>query len=163
MTVTPIDRSRPYEYADELTTLGGFLDFLRATVVHKVAGLSEEDARRASVAPSTLAPIGIVKHLTAVECWWFSIDFANADLPEPPGMDFTLEADDTLDSVVAAYLAECARSRQSIADEPADAPSRGKDVAFNLRWALTHMIEETARHCGHLDLLRESIDGQTGQ
>jgi hypothetical protein len=163
MTVQPVERARPFEYSDELTTLGGFLDFLRGTVVHKVAGLSESDARRASVQPSTLTPIGVVKHLTAVERWWFSIDFANADLPEPTGMDFALEPDDTVAGVVAAYLDECARSRQSIADEPADAPSRGKDVAFNLRWALVHMIEETARHCGHLDLLRESIDGQTGQ
>jgi Protein of unknown function (DUF664) len=72
-------------------------------------------------------------------------------------------AGDTLDSIVEAYLAACERSRRAISGESLDALSRGKDVYFNLRYALVHMIEETARHCGHLDLLRERIDGEAGE
>lgn len=162
MTVRPVERTQPAQDSDEITTLAGVLDFLRATVVNKVAGLSDEDARRASAEPSTLTPASVVKHLSAVERWWFSIDFANADIAEPEGIKFDVEAGDTLDSIVAAYLAECERSRRAISGESLDALSRGKDVYFNLRYALVHMIEETARHCGHLDLLRERIDGETG-
>ena len=162
MTVKPVERTRPAQDTDEITMLTQMLDFSRATVVKKVVGLSEEDARRAAVEPSTLAPITIVKHLTAVERWWFSIDFANADLPEPDGIDFVLSDGDTVESVVAAYVAECEQSRQSIAGHGLDEFSTGKDVYFNLRYALIHMIDETARHCGHLDLLRERIDGETG-
>jgi hypothetical protein len=160
MTVT---RTRPATDTDEITTLTQMLDFLRATVVHKVSGLSDADAFTAVVPPSTLTPAGIVKHMSVVERWWFSVDFANADVPEPtPGGHFELEPDDTLSALVAEYLAECERSRQAIADESLDEMARGKDVHFNLRYALLHMIEETARHCGHLDLLRERIDGETG-
>jgi hypothetical protein len=163
MSVKPVERTRPAQDCDEITTLAGVLDFLRATVVNKVAGLSDEDARQASAEPSTLTPASVVKHLSAVERWWFSIDFANADIPEPEGINFDLATDDTLDSIVEAYLTECERSRRAISGESPDELSRGKDVYFNLRYALVHMIEETARHCGHLDLLRERIDGETGE
>ena len=71
--------------------------------------------------------------------------------------------EDTVAGLVAAYEAECERSRQSIAGAELGAKARGEGMDFVLRYALTHMIEETARHCGHLDLLRESIDGQRGQ
>jgi len=74
-----------------------------------------------------------------------------------------LAPDDTLPKIVAGYLQECERSRQSIKDAALDDPAHGPDMTFNLRYALAHMIEETARHCGHLDLLRERIDGLTGE
>jgi predicted membrane-bound spermidine synthase len=67
MTVRPVVRPRPAQDSDEITTLAGVLDFLRATVVNKVAGLSDEDARRPSAEPSTLTPASVVKHLSAVE------------------------------------------------------------------------------------------------
>jgi hypothetical protein len=111
---------------------------------------------------------GVVKHLTGVERFWFSIDFAGADLPWPwpdedPHGNFPLAADDTLVQIVAGYAEECERSRRAIADAGLDDLARGPDMTFTLRYALAHMIEETARHCGHLDLLRESIDGLTGE
>jgi hypothetical protein len=163
MTDTPT-RTRPATDTGEVTMLAEMMDFLRATVVHKVSGLSDADAFTATVPPSTLTPAGVVKHLTIVERWWFSIDFANADVPEPePGGQFDIEPGDTLAALVDAYVAECERSRQAIAGESLDELARGKDVYFNLRYALVHMIEETARHCGHLDLLRECIDGETGE
>jgi hypothetical protein len=146
----------------------GLLDFLRATVVNKVAGLTDDQAFTAPVPPSTLTPAGVVKHLTGVERFWFSIDFAGADLPWPwtdddPHGSFPLAPGDTLAGIVSAYLAECDRSRRAIAGAPLDDLARGPDMHFNLRYALAHMIEETARHCGHLDLLRERIDGQRGE
>ncbi len=81
--VPPVPRVRPPEDGSERETLAGLLDFLRATVVNKVAGLSHEQASSTPLSPSTLTPAGLVKHLTGVERFWFSIDFAGADLPWP--------------------------------------------------------------------------------
>jgi hypothetical protein len=99
---------------------------------------------------------------------WFSIDFAGLDVPWPypdddPHGNFRLEEGDTLEAVVEEYQRECERSRAAIAGAGLDDKAKGKDMDFNLRYALVHMIEETARHCGHLDLLREVTDGRTGQ
>lgn len=161
-------RRRPTETGSERETLTGMLDFLRSTVVHKVSGLTDEQAASRSVPASALTAAGLVKHLTGTERFWFSIDFAGADLEFPWPEDdrhgaFGLAPGDTLAGLVAAYEFECERSRQAIAGAELDDVARGKDMSFVLRYALTHMIEETARHCGHLDLLRESIDGQRGQ
>lgn len=166
--VEPVERVRPPEAAPEWETLTGMLDFLRSTVVNKVAGLSDEQAFRCPVAPSTLTPAGLVKHLTGVERFWFSIDFANIDLPYPwpeddPHGAFPLAPDDTLANLVAAYQQECTRSREAIAGADLNDIAKSEDMDFNLRYALAHMIEETARHCGHLDILREAIDGKRGQ
>lgn len=166
--VQPVPRTRPAEDGTERETLTGMLDFLRATVVHKVAGLSDEQAIAIPVPPSTLTTASIVKHLTGVERFWFSIDFAGQDLPWPwtdedPHGNFRLTGDDTLAQIVADYVEECERSRQAIADAALDDLARSPGMTFKLRYALTHMIEETARHCGHLDLLREAIDGLTGE
>ena len=144
------------------------LDFLRDTVVHKVAGLTDEQAFSRPVPASELTPAGLVKHLTGVERFWFSIDFAGSDTEWPwtdddPHGNFPLSPDDTLAAIVAAYRAECARSRQIVAGAALEDIAQGEDMTFNLRYALTHLIEETGRHAGHLDLLRESIDGTTGE
>lgn len=165
---SPVSRIRPTESGSERDTLTGLLDFLRSTVVHKVAGLTDEQAFSTAIPPSALCPAGVVKHLTGVERFWFSIDFAGADLPWPwpdddPHGNFPIMAGDTLAAIVAAYVQECGRSRQAIRDAHLDDIARGPDMSFNLRYAIAHMIEETARHCGHLDLLRERIDGTTGE
>jgi len=144
------------------------LDFLRDTVVHKVAGLTDEQAFSRPVPASELTPAGLVKHLTGVERFWFSIDFAGSDTEWPwtdddPHGNFPLSPDDTLAAIVAAYRAECARSRQIVAGAALEDIAQGEDMTFNLRYALSHLIEETGRHAGHLDLLRESIDGTTGE
>jgi hypothetical protein len=168
VTLDDATRARPPEDSAERATLEGFLDFLRASVVGKVAGLTDEQAATAAVPPSTLTPAGLVKHLTGVERFWFSIDFAAHDVPLPWPEDdrhgcFALEPGDTLAGLVAAYEAECERSRRAVADAGLDDRARAPGMDFNLRWAYTHLIEETARHCGHLDLLRERIDGRTGE
>jgi hypothetical protein len=166
--VSSIERVRPPEDGDELATQTGLLDFLRDTVVMKVAGLTDEQAFSRPVSPSALTPAGIVKHLTGVERFWFSIDFAGADLEWPwteeyPHGNFSLEPGDTLAAIVDDYGTECARSRDVVAAAGFDDQARGEGLSFNLRYAVAHLIEETARHLGHLDLLRESIDGVVGE
>jgi hypothetical protein len=93
-----------------------------------------------------------------------TLNFAVLDVPPPwpdgePFDGFELADDDTLAEVVAAYVAECAASRKVVADAGLDDVARGEGMDFNLRYALVHLIEETARHCGHLDLMREALDG----
>ncbi len=161
-------RVRPTESGTELETLTQLLDFLRATVVMKATGVSEEQAAARPVPASELTVAGVVKHLTGTERFWFSIDFAGLDVAWPwtdddPHGNFRLAGTDIMASLVAEYQAECERSRQAIAGHQLDTVARSEGMDFTLRYTLAHMIEETARHCGHLDLLRESIDGATGQ
>jgi uncharacterized protein DUF664 len=161
-------RHRPVENGGERETLASMLDFLRATVVLKVAGLTDAAARRPAVPPSTLTAAGVVRHLTGVERFWFSIDFAGAGLPWPwteddPHGNFRPGRAETLADIVAGYEAECVRSREVVGSAGLDDVARSDGMEFTLRYALVHMIEETARHCGHLDLLRERIDGVTGE
>lgn len=126
------------------------------------ARLTEIGARRSR--PVTAPLHGWGRAPSATE----SIDFARLDVPWPcseqdPDGGFPIAPGETLAGIVAGYGAECERSRQAVRDAGLDERARAEGNSFTLRYALTHMIEETARHCGHLDLLRESIDGQTGQ
>jgi Protein of unknown function (DUF664) len=165
--VTPVSRFRPIERGSERAMLESMLDCYRATVVNKVAGLTDAQAFAAAVPPSELTPATVVKHLAGTERFWFSIDFADLDVT-PPWTDddrhgnFRIEPGDTLAVIVTDYLEECARSRQAVAEADLDDFARAKDMDFTLRFAMIHMIEETARHCGHLDLLREATDGVVG-
>jgi hypothetical protein len=162
------ERVPPPRRGSEREILAGMLDFVRGAVIRKVAGLTEAQGRLAPVPPSTLTPAGVVKHLTAVERFWFSIDFAGLDLEHPWPEDdmhgaWSLEAGETLAGLIEEYRAECARSTAAVDGFDLGAPARGQDMDFLLRFAYAHMIQETARHAGHLDLLREVIDGRTGQ
>ncbi|EEP71041.1 hypothetical protein MCAG_01368 [Micromonospora sp. ATCC 39149] len=153
---------------DERAVLESFLDFHRATVLRKLAGLTDADARRRLV-PSLTTLAGLVKHLTLVERNWFPCLLA----PEPGDVyqtteeeaaaSFTLDASDTVETLVAGYERACARSREIAArfdlDHVVPQPQLGE---VSLRWILVHMIEETARHAGHADILRELTDGSTG-
>ena len=165
--VKPVRRSRPLERGSERAMLDSMLDCYRATVINTVAGLTDEQAFRAAVPPSTLTPATVVKHLTGTERFWFSIDFAALDVEWPWTDDdlhgnFRIEPGDTLPGVVSNYSQECERSRQAVAHADLDDSARGEGMDFTLRYALLHMIEETARHCGHIDLLREATDGVVG-
>ena len=161
-------RARPTESGTERETLTQLLDFLRATVAGKATGLTDEQASERSVAASELTVIGVVKHLTGVERFWFSIDFADLDVAWPWTDDdahgnFRLTEADTTQSTLEAYAAECERSNEIIALHDLDTVAQAEGMHFTLRYALAHLIEETARHCGHLDLLRESLDGVRGE
>ena len=166
--VIPVARSRPIERGSERSMLESMLDFYRATVVNKVAGLTDAQAFTASVPPSKLTPATVVKHLAGTERFWFSIDFADLAVTWPWTDDdlhgnFRIEAGETLATIVADYVEECANSRRAIVNAHLEDPARGDGMDFTLRFAMLHMIEETARHCGHLDLLREATDGVVGR
>jgi hypothetical protein len=152
---------------NERDMLNGFLDWNRAVIANKVAGLSRADATR-TMTPSGLHPLGVVAHLTAAEIGWFDETFAGEpERAELAGFfAFRVGADETVESVVAAYDAACARSREVVAATASLDELSARESDFrgrvSLRWVLVHMIEETARHAGHLDLMRERIDGRTG-
>ncbi|HZC99359.1 MAG TPA: DinB family protein [Actinomycetes bacterium] len=165
------DAGEAVAVADERAVLEAFLDLYRDRVKRKVRGVSEEDARRRLV-PSMTTLGGIVKHLYWVELNWFQTVLAGRpkeDLPpvpwsdEDPDADFRMEPDETVERLVAAYDEACALSRATAATRALDdtAPHR-RMGQVSLRWIYVHMIEETARHAGHADILREQIDGTTG-
>ncbi|WP_433263722.1 DinB family protein [Actinosynnema sp. CS-041913] len=165
----PEDRVDVPFTGDERSLLGGFLDYLRGTIELKVAGLSEEDARR-SVLPSPLnTAAGIVKHLRWVEHYWFRVALlGQPDVApysrEDPDADWRIEPGETISGLVADYAAQCAVSREVAAglDLDHEVVFRG-DKRLSTRWVLIHLIEETGRHAGHLDVVREMLDGVTGE
>jgi hypothetical protein len=152
---------------EERSMLSGFLDWYRSVVEHKVEGLALDDANRI-MTPTGLSPLGVVAHLAAVEAAWFQETFAGQ--PIDPLWDdhgsFRIRDGDTVESVLGEYRNSCDRSRDVVATASSldDLSARSADVWGNvsLRWILVHMIEETARHAGHLDIMRETIDGRTG-
>jgi hypothetical protein len=151
----------------ERETLVGFSDWYRQVALNKVEGLSLADASRVST-PTGLSPLGVVKHLTWAEEGWFRGTFAG----EVTGWEgtseesFAITPTDTVESVVQAYRDECAHSRRITDAAPTlDKLSVGATELrgrVSLRWVVIHMLEETARHVGHLDVMREQIDGRTG-
>jgi Protein of unknown function (DUF664) len=155
---------------NESETLGGFLDWYRAVVARKVDGLTLDEARTVRT-PTGMSPLGIVKHLGFAERGWFrevfaGEDFGPIDWEGDNAAEFALGTDESVDSVVAFYRTEVDHSRRIVAESPSldalSARATGFREHVSLRWILVHMLEETARHAGHLDLMRETIDGQTG-
>ncbi len=167
----PATRTRPPQVADERTQLLGWFDLQRGIVRLKCDGLSEEDAHRVLVPTSPLTTVaGILAHLAATEDLWFR-EVLLGEYSELPGLRRGEEDDDfRVDAVPLAdlldrYEAACARSDAAIADHALDDTGSTAIHAVgtaSLRWMLHHMLEETARHAGHLDLLREMLDGETG-
>lgn len=155
---------------DERTTLDAFLDLYRDVLVRKVSGLSDEQARQRLVdSPTTLA--GLVKHMRIIEMNWFQRILAQTpddELPvlvawDRPESTFTLEPHDTTASLVAAYQDQCTTSRQIALDHRLEHTVPHSELgSVSLRWIYIHMIDETARHVGHADILREQTDGRTG-
>jgi hypothetical protein len=136
----------------------------------KVAGLTLDQAGTVST-PTGMSPLGVVKHLGWVERGWFREIFAGEDVEmiDQAGdnsAEFALGADDSVDSILAFYRTEIDYSRRIVAESPSLEALSAKATEMrehvSLRWILVHMLEETARHAGHLDLMREAIDGKTG-
>jgi uncharacterized damage-inducible protein DinB len=157
-----VDRRRDW-MGSERSVLVHYLDKMRDAVVRTSSGLTEDDARMPGV-PSGTSLLGIVHHLTEVEAHWFRRVFAGEDIELEMSMDVPVGAG--RDDVVAAYRAECARSNEIVHACPdlgalAAIANPGEDEIAPLRVIVTHMIEETARHAGHADILREQIDGVT--
>jgi hypothetical protein len=168
--VTP-RRERPAPTADERAQLVGWLDLQRALVPWKCDGLGDDDARRRVVPASPLMTMaGLVSHLRWIEHCWFEVIFL--DRPSDPNPQFREDVEDVdwsrgddvpLATLLAEYEAQCEASNEIVAahslDDVARHPRWG---GASLRWILMHMLEETARHAGHADLVRELLDGRKG-
>ena len=170
MTVpaSPPAAGQPGSTGSERQVLEAFLDFHRQVLVGKVDGISENEARHRRV-PSKTTLAGLIKHMTGVERGWFQVVLAGRT-PEDVGPDvgggdegWDLAEDETVSSLVKEYEQACEQSRQTAArfalDDAVPEPGMGR---VSLRWIYVHMIEETARHVGHADILREQTDGAAG-
>ena len=173
-----MERTDPDLTGDELTILTQYLDYHRATLVRKASGLSwEQLATRIPSSDLTLA--ALVKHAALNEDHWFGVVLLGRPQSEPwasvpwdddPDWEFHTALDDDPADLLALYEQTCARSRAHVAEAAAaggldalSAPHPRRDERFSLRWILLHMVEETARHNGHADMLREAADGTTGE
>lgn len=158
------DRSPPRLVADEKETLRGFLDYLRESVIGKASGLEGEQLARRMV-PSGTSLFWLVRHLTRVEMIHLQVSFEGRDVALPAA---EVDAGDAPASVIAAYRAAIKESNEIIARSPdlsqlAVRPRGPDGQTMPLRWTLVHLIEETARHAGHADILREQLDGSVGR
>ena len=163
-------RTEPPYRGNEKETLVGFLRFVRETIVQKCNGLTEEQMHSTPTV-SRMSLMGMVKHLTIVERYWFQGVFLDADVDLPwseddPDGDWRTNESDTAEAALAAYLAECEISDRIVRDHEMErlaSWATSAEEVRSLRWILVHMIEETARQCGHADILREAIDGEIGE
>jgi len=171
-TAPEVKRTDPDRIASERESLQQWLDYQRATLLWKCAGLTADQLKQRSVPPSRLSLLGLVRHMTEVERWWWRMHAAQEQglkFPHDPdsvGLDF--EAIDDADAAadLELFKEECtvcdagvsALSLDDVVPSQGDHPERTRDI----RWIYVHMIEEYARHNGHADLLREAIDGTTG-
>lgn len=157
---------------DERTTLLAFLDYYRAVFGRKADGLTDDQARRPTCPPSEMTVMGLVRHMAEVERGWFRRSLAAEDAPaiyysdapggDPDG-DFHPAPDDTLDEARLAWHDEVDRARTIMSGASLDETFAHRRLgAPTVRWLLVHMIEEYARHVGHLDLITEALDGRTG-
>jgi hypothetical protein len=159
-----------FSTSNERDALAGFLDQQRDALVRKVRGVSDADARRAPTA-SSLSLLGLLKHSALWEDRWFQGIVAGRPLPDGwperkspiPDEDFLVDEGDTIEQWVARYEEAAETSRQIVDALDLDHDCARTDVVdCNLRWVLLHLIEETARHAGHADLIRETLDGSRG-
>ena len=155
------DQKPPRLAADERTTLHALLQYHRESLVRKVEGIDDEMARRRLVGSDTTL-LWLAKHAAGAEARWVLHGFAGQ---EDALRDDAVGADDNLATAVAEYRETWTRVDAVVAAASLDDRCRaisGDDVV-NLRWIVTHLLEETARHAGHADILRELIDGRTGR
>ena len=160
-----------FSTSTERDALCGFLDRQRAALVRKVAGVSDADARTAPTV-SSLSLLGLLKHSALWERRWFQIivagrvlpdEWPEADAPDPDEEDFRVDDRDTVERWLTYFEEQAAVSREITSGLDLDAPCAWPKLEHrNLRWVLLHMIEETARHAGHADIIREALDGSRG-
>lgn len=174
---TVVVRDRPDTRTDapmlggEREVLEHWLDLYRETVFLKIAGLTGDQLAVRAVPPSSLSLIGVVRHLAYVEAYWLRTVLHGEEAPshwctpDNPDGDFDGASADTAAESVEVYERELVTTRERQADwSDLDTPVVGRrhGQQVNLRWILTHLLEEYARHLGHMDLLREAVDGRTG-
>jgi uncharacterized damage-inducible protein DinB len=170
-TAPAVERVDAPTVAGEREMLDGWLDWHRATLLQKCAGLTSDQLKQRSAPPSSMSLLGLVRHLAEVEQSWFQRRIAGRELPfiycdvdDNPDGDF-----DDVDSADAeadfrVYAKQVEAARAVVRDRPLDETffHARMEVEMSVRWVYVHMIEEYARHNGHADLLRERIDGATG-
>ncbi|SDN95614.1 Protein of unknown function [Streptomyces sp. cf386] len=165
----PDGRPIPFTTGPELPMLESWLDFHRATLELKCAGLDDSQVRLASAEPSQLTLLGLVQHLAECERNWFQRVMGGLDVPpvfeEETG--YALHPRRGIDEALSVWRREIARGREVCAGRSLESVGRIGDepmagVEVSLRWVFLHMIEEYARHNGHADILREHIDGVIG-
>jgi len=171
-TAPEVKRSEPPLVSGEREALESWIDFHRETLLMKCSGLTAQQLKEHAVPPSGLSLLGLVRHMAYVERWWFRVHATNQEMTFRFFTEDNLNADfEELDSaeapaVLAAFWEEVGLARDAVRDLDLDhvVPSHGDhpDRVRDLRWIYVHMIEEYARHNGHADLLRERIDGVTG-
>ncbi|MCW2530728.1 MAG: hypothetical protein JWP62_298 [Blastococcus sp.] len=168
-------RTDPPESGPELDQLTNVLDYQRETIVQKTDGLTREQLAQ-QLPTSSLTLGGLLNHLALVEDSWFRVRFsglpedalwAGIDWDADPDYEFRTAADVEPQELRRRYEAACASSREVVAGaqslDQLSVEKRQNGMHFDLRWVLLHLIEETARHAGHADLLREAVDGATGE
>jgi hypothetical protein len=152
----------------EREALENFLDSQRKGLLLTIEGLDDETARKVPTA-SSLSLLGLIKHAATWERRWFQVILAGRELPdqwpavltEPLDADLMVDENDTVDHWVAYYREQIEQSRAIAASMDLDSPCARKDIIeCNVRYVLFHMIEETARHGGHADIIREALDGK---
>jgi uncharacterized damage-inducible protein DinB len=167
------ERAEPGLRAGEREMLAGWLDYHRATLLWKCEGLTDEQLRQRAVPPSGLCLLGLVRHLAECEHSWFRRVLLGEDVPYLYATEEDHDADfndvDTSDVADAfdRFNRACDAAREIVSAAPdldtlSQKPDSRTGEQFSLRWIMVHMIEEYARHNGHADLLRERIDGATG-
>jgi uncharacterized damage-inducible protein DinB len=164
-----LERQDPPSVAGEREALLGWLDFHRATLLSKLEGLDDEQVRR-PVAPSGLTLLGLVKHLTETEHGWFVNEYAQAgeaplfETEDDEEAGFRVGPGESTEQIAQNYIDMCERCRTIVLEAPSldDVVPNARHGQIDLRRIMIHMIEETARHNGHADLIRELIDGSVG-
>ena len=163
--LTPLPTAKAWG-EDEGSVLLGYLAYHRAVLARKVEGLNDEQAHRAACPPSALTLLGLIRHMTDVERWWFRRVLLGEDVPAlfEDEEEWSLPADATAADALVTYWDEIAVIDRHLATATMDDRNVGEPDPgqHTLRRTIVHMIEEYARHCGHADLLREAIDGRTG-
>lgn len=163
----------PVTVSQPAQLLSQYLDYYREAILRKLAGLTEEQLR-SPITPSGWTPLGLLNHLTMMELRWFRWGFRAEHIADPwggglPGSDWNVPADRPAEDVFAAFRTQAVRTKEIVAGVPLDAVaasggrfSESRDRP-TLAWILFHVLQEYARHAGHLDIVRETIDGTTGE
>ena len=150
----------------EIEILNRYQDAYRGAIRWKVQGLSLDDATK-QLLPSDTSLLGIVKHLVGVEFYWYQVVINGQDDPmagaeEDAAAEFRIEDGETINSLIARYDDSCRISRDILAERELTEMVQLRGEPTMIRDIVIHMIEETARHAGHMDIIRELVDGQTG-
>lgn len=167
--MSELTQPRPGFTEPEKEMLSQFLDYHRAVFLHKLENLSDAQLRSRPIPSTAITLLGLTKHLALSERDWFEIIFdSDTNVPpwseEDPDADWRVEPHETSEQIIELYKSQIEKSRQIVAAHNLDDLAKSDLVKGkrSLRWVMLHLIEEAARHNGHADLIRESIDGVTG-